>query len=248
MEVVAEYARPLSESVAARLLGFDDATVDRIRGLSATAADFTVLVRGLDALADRADLFARLRDDGFDDGQARSLVRLFWVASTATTERVIAECVLALLENPPVRAALTDDPALLSPFIEEVMRMHQPEPMLRRLATRDLELGGARIPAGSMVYLSLAAANRDPRRYERPNELRLDRGAARHLTFGHGIHHCIGATLGRATVTAAVQTLLTSAPRFRAAQPVEGVRHCATMMARYIESLAIDRGEPSDLA
>jgi len=197
MDVVADYARPLSESVAAELLGFDDAAVDAIRGTAAAATDFTALARGLDALAGRAALFARLRDDGFDDAQSRSLVRLFWVASTATTERVIAECVLALLQGPSVHEALTNDPALLTPFIEEVMRMHQPEPMLRRLATRDVELGGVRIPAGSMVYLSLAAANRDPRRYERPNELRLDRGAARHLTFGHGIHHCLGAPLAR---------------------------------------------------
>jgi cytochrome P450 len=240
MDVVADYARPLSESVAARLLGFDDAAVDAIRIAASNATDFTTLLRSIDALADRAAMFARLRNDGFADADARSLVRLFWVASTATTERVIAECVLALLQHPHVRAALQNDPALLSPFIEEVMRMHQPEPMLRRLATTAVDLGGARIPAGSMVYLSLAAANRDPRRYEHPNELRLDRGAARHLTFGHGIHHCIGATLGRATINAAVHTLLTNATQFRAAQPLASVPHCATMMALYIERLPIE--------
>jgi cytochrome P450 len=70
--------------------------------------------------------------------------------------------------------------------------------------------------------------------------LRLDRTGARHLTFGYGIHHCIGAMLARVTVTAAVRTLLTRAPQFRAAQPLEGVPHVATMMAHYIESLAIE--------
>lgn len=240
IDVVSGYARPLSESVAARLLGFDDAEVDAIRAAGTSATDFARLVDSIDALANRAAMFARLRSDGFEDAHARSLVRLFWVASTATTERVIAQCVLALLQHPHVRAALENDPALLSPFIEEVMRMHQPEPMLRRLATSDVDLGGAHIPAGSIVYLSLAAANRDPRRYEHPNELRLDRGASRHLTFGHGIHYCIGATLGRAIITAAVNTLLTNAPQFRAAQPLASVPHCATMMARYIESLTIE--------
>lgn len=240
MDVVADYARPLSEAVAARLLGFDEAAVNGIRAAAANATGFTDLVRGLDALAHQAAMFARLRSDGFEEADARSLVRLFWIASTATTERVIAECVLALLEHPHVRAAVENDAALLSPFVEEVMRMHQPEPMLRRLATSDVELGGVRIPAGSMVYLSLAAANRDPRRYEQPDELRVDRGASRHLTFGHGIHYCIGATLGRATILAAVQTLLTRAPRFRSAQPLASVQHRATMMARYIESLPIE--------
>lgn len=245
IDVVADFARPLSESVAARLLGFDEESVLTIRAAAANAGDFRALLRSLDALAPRAAMFARLRNDGFDDAQARSLVRLFWVASTATTERVIAQCVLALLEHPEARNAMQEDPAKLSAFIEEVMRMHQPEPMLRRLAVRDVELGGVRIPAGSMVYLSLAAANRDPRRYERPNELRLDRGASRHLTFGHGIHHCIGATLGRATVHAALETLLTRAPGFAAAQPLDSISYCATMMAHYVESLMIETSPES---
>jgi cytochrome P450 len=239
MDVVAGYGRPVSEAVAARLLGFEDAEVAALREAATHSVHFGDYVRNIDALAHRAAMYGRLRGDGFDEPHARSLVRLFWVASTATTERVIAQCVLALLQHPHARAAIEGDPSLLAPFIEEVMRMHQPEPMLRRLATNDLELGGARIPAGSLVYLSLAAANRDPRRYESPNELRLDRGASRHLTFGHGIHYCIGATLGRATVHAAMRTLLTRAPDFRAAQPLESVRHCATMMAHYVESLAI---------
>jgi cytochrome P450 len=233
LDVVAEYARPLSEAVAARLLDFEEAS-------SVRAADFAALVRALDAIAHRAGMYGRLRADGFEDAQARSLVRLFWIASTATTERVIARCVLALLQHPHVRAAVQQDPALQPIFIDEVMRMHQPEPMLRRLATQEVELAGARIPAGAIVYLSLAAANRDPRRYEHPHELRLDRGPSRHLTFGHGIHYCIGATLGRATVAAALRALLANAPQFRAAQPLESVRFVATMMAHYIESLTIE--------
>lgn len=240
VDVVSDYARPLSEAVAARLLGFEDAQVEALRDAAAQSTHFDDYTRSIDALAHRAAMYGRLRDDGFDEPRARSLVRLFWVASTATTERVIAQCALALLRHPDARAAIESDPSLLPPFIDEVMRMHQPEPMLRRLATSDFELGGARIAAGSLVYLSLAAANRDPRRYQSPNELRLDRGASRHLTFGHGIHYCIGATLGRATVTAALRALLAEAPGFRAAQPLESVRHCATMMAHYVESLPID--------
>ena len=242
MDVVADYARPISEAVAARLLGFEAAEVEALREAGLHATDFREYTRVIDALAHHAAMYGRLRGDGFDEPNARSLVRLFWVASTATTERVIAQCVLALLQHPDARAAVEGDPSLLAPFIEEVMRMHQPEPMLRRLATAEVELGGARIPAGSLVYLSLAAANRDPRRYPSPHELRLDRGASRHLTFGHGIHYCIGATLGRATITAAMRTLLDEAPAFRAAQPLDTVRHCATMMAHYVESLAIDTG------
>ncbi|MDP9190085.1 MAG: cytochrome P450 [Acidobacteriota bacterium] len=239
-DVVRDYGQPLSQGVAAHLLGFDDATVEEIRGASARSVDFAQYILEIDALADRASMYSRLRADGLDDGRARSLVRLFWVASTNTTERVIAQCVMLLLRHAEVRAAIERDLGLIGPFIEEVMRLHQPEPMLRRWTTQQVELGGAHIPAGSDVYLCLAAANRDTAMYQQPAELRLDRTTSRHLTFGAGIHHCIGATLARAELTAAVRALLVHAPAFRAAQPLESVRYCATMMAHYIESLVVD--------
>lgn len=235
-DVVRDYAEPISEAAAARFIGIDEATHAAIRAAAASATGFDGFISALDTIADRASMYARLRADGFDDASARSLVRLFWVASTKTTERVIAFCIDRLLHHGDVHAAIERDPALLAPFLDEVMRLHPPEPMLRRLTTQPVDLGGRSIPAGAMVYLCLAAANRDPAQYADPAELRLDRPSAGHLAFGHGVHHCIGATLGRAVVTAAVRTLLTHAPRFRA---VGEPRHCSMMMARYLESLPI---------
>jgi cytochrome P450 len=242
VDIVAGYGRPLSEAVAARLLGFEDAAVEVIRTATRRASTFVDLLRELDTVAHQARIYESLRGDGLEDARARSLVRLFWVASTATSERVIAQCVLALLQHPAERTAVQSNPALLMPFIAEVMRLHPPEPMLLRRTTCDVDLGGAHIPAASQVLLCLAAANRDPRHYQRPSELQLERTETRLLSFGHGIHHCIGVTLGRLAVAAAVRTLLTLAPRFRAAQSLDSVRYCATMMARYIESLALDAG------
>jgi cytochrome P450 len=240
LDVVGGYGRPLSEAVAARLLGLDDPDAEAIRASILRADDFHQSLYAIDGLADRAAIYERLRGDGFQDAAARSLVRLFWVASTATTERVIAHCVFALLEHPDARTAIETNPPLVPAFIDEVMRLHPPEPMLRRRTTAAVELAGAHIPAGADVYLCLPAANRDPRRYDQPSALRLDREAPRPLIFGHGIHHCIGATLGRATVAAAVRTLLTRAPRFRAAQAPESVRRCASMITHHFESLVID--------
>jgi cytochrome P450 len=238
MDAVHDYAEPVSEAAAARFLDIDASTHAAIRHAAANASGFDAFVAALDAIADRAGMYARLRADGFDDSSARSLVRLFWVASTKTTERVIASCIFRLLQHEHVRTAIQDDPALLTPFLDEVMRLHPPEPMLRRVATQTIELGGHSIPAGAMVYLCLAAANRDPAQYPEPAELRIDRPNGGHLAFGHGVHHCIGATLGRAVVMAAVRTLLTHAPRFRAAgEP----RHCSMMTARYLESLPVRR-------
>jgi cytochrome P450 len=103
-----------------------------------------------------------------------------------------------------------------------------------------VELGGMTIPAGSMVYLCLAGANRDPARYERPHELRLDRGVSGHLSFGHGIHYCIGATLAKIVVDTAVRELLAEGRQPRLAQPLQSIRWQASMMVHFIESLALE--------
>jgi cytochrome P450 len=242
LDIVHDYAEPLSEAVAQQLLGCDDPTVGAIRAAAGRAGSFMEFTAVLDGLADRTEMYGRLRADGLDESQARSLVRLFWVASTKTTERTIAQSILQLLQYPGIRQAVEADDALVAPYIEEVMRLHQPEPMLRRRSTQPVALGGATIPAGAAVLLCLAAANRDPRTYDSPAELQLGRTRPRHLTFGHGIHHCIGATLGRAEVAAAVRALLRHAPRFQAAEPLEQVPYVATMMAHHIAHFGIDTG------
>ena len=237
MDVVPDYAMALTSAVAARLIGFDDDALARIRavrGGTAHIPDYHALVGLLDSIAGSAAIYAGLRTDGLDDAQVRSLVRLLWLAATTTTERVIAHCVLHLLRHEDAR-----DPALVDPFVEEVLRLHPPELLVPRQAVRDTELGGAAIRARSLVYLCLAAANRDPAKFERPSELRLDRPPARIFTFGSGVHHCVGTTLGRRVVQTAVRTLLVHAPRFRAAQPLHDLVEWASATSCPIARLVI---------
>jgi cytochrome P450 len=240
LDAVADYAEPLSELAAAQLIGLDEGALHDVRAAGAHFTDFGRYVDDLRALADRAAMYGRLRGDGLDEAQARSLVALFWVASAKTTERTITASAFRLVGHDEARRELQRDPSGVGKFIDEVLRLHQPEPMLRRLATSPVELGGTVIPAGAMVYLCLAAANRDPGRYDDPHALRLDRGAGSHLSFGHGIHYCIGATLARVVIDAAVRELLADGHAVRIGQPVESVTWQASMMVRYIDRLIIE--------
>jgi cytochrome P450 len=224
LDVVADYAKPLSQAVAARLLGLDDVAVAALRASAASAGGFHEHLRDIDALGHRAALYERLRSDGFDGATARSLVRLFWIASTATTQRVLAECVLALLERPDVRIELEASATLLPAFIEEVMRLHPPEPMLRRRTWLGVDIGGVHIPAQADVYLCLAAANRDPQRFADPDRLDVRRPDNLPLTFAPGPHLCLGAQLARMELKLLFQELL---PRIRSVQldgPIERLR------------------------
>ncbi len=247
LDVVSELAQPLSELVAARLIGFDEDTIGDVREAGARSSDFAQYVADLRALAHRASMYEGLRGDGLDDTQARSLVALFWVASAKTTERTIAACAYRLVMHDGMRRELQRDPSAADAFVDEVLRLHQPEPMLRRLAKSPVEIGGATIPAGAMVYLCLAAANRDPARYDDPHALRLDRHSqgtkGSHLSFGHGIHYCIGATLARLVVGAAVREMLSEGRAVRIGQPLDSVTWRGSMMVHYLERLRIETME-----
>ena len=240
LDVVRDYAEPLSELAAAQLIGMDEETLHHIRTAGGHFTDFGRYVADLRALAHRAAMYERLRGDSLSEAQARSLVALFWVASTKTTERTITASAFRLVTHDEARRELQHDSAAAGRFVDEVLRLHQPEPMLRRLAKAPVELGGKRIPAGSAVYLCLAGANRDPARYERPHDLWLDRGTGGHLSFGHGIHYCIGAALAKTVVDAAVRELVAEGREPRLAQPRDSIRWQASMMVRYIESMAIE--------
>ena len=243
LDIVDGYGRPLSVAVTAELLGLDAGAVADIHAAQATAARLSDYLSALDRIADRAVMFASLRDEGLPDADARSLVRLLWLAGTVTTERVIAHGVLTLLTRDDLRRAITEDAARLPALVEEVLRLHPPELMVPRVTTAAVTIGGVDVPAGARVYLCVAAANRDPAVFTDAATLRMDRPAARHFTFGFGIHHCIGATLGRRLITIAIRTLFTHAPDVRAVAPRGDIRYCNSMTANAIEHLAVATGE-----
>ena len=101
-------------------------------------------------------------------------------------------------DNPDQRARVRDDPSLVPNLVEEVLRLATPTASMFRKTTRDTVLGGVSIPAGSMLLLRFASANRDETHFPEPDRFDVGRSnAAEHLAFGHGIHFCIGAALAR---------------------------------------------------
>jgi cytochrome P450 len=135
-----------------------------------------------------------------------------------TTEGMIANAVLHLLSHPDQLALVEEDPSLLPNAIEESLRLEPAAAVLDRYATRDAELGGARIEAGELVRLSLTGANRDPEAFPDPDRFDVRRENARnHLTFARGPHVCIGMHLARLEAHTAVGRVLERLPGLRLA-------------------------------
>ncbi|MDW4911320.1 cytochrome P450, partial [Streptomyces sp. ADMS] len=108
-----------------------------------------------------------------------------------------------------------------------------------RYTTEAVTLGGTEIPAGVPVLVALGAANRDPERFPSPDQLNLDRDAAGHLGFGHGIHRCVGAPLAKAEADIALRAVLTRFPQFRLALLPDQLQWRRTRLVRGLASLPV---------
>lgn len=232
LDVWHDFSAPLSEDVAAHVIGFDDSTVAAIRSATRSATDHHAMLLALDSIiagaAGRLPLYEKLVNEGseiFGPAESRSLIRLLWLAGVTTTRRALASSVLRLLLHPELKRQLLTEPPLMTTFVDECLRLHPPEFVVTRVATIDVEIGGVTIPAGGQVRLCLAAANRDPARFDNPNSFSLSRTPNRHLSFGGGIHRCLGATLARTSMGSALRVLLEQAPDFRSVHTLEKLRH-----------------------
>jgi cytochrome P450 len=137
-------------------------------------------------------------------------------AGHETTTNLLGNAVHRLLGIPGLWARLVAEPALMAAAVEEVLRLDTSVPVWRRVTTRPVALGGESLPAGARLLIALGSANRDGDVFERPDEVDLNRRNAReHLSFGYGIHFCLGASLARMEVRTALEVLAERLPGLR---------------------------------
>ncbi|MGX7728140.1 cytochrome P450 [Rhodococcus sp. 2H158] len=155
------------------------------------------------------------------------LTRMFFlllIAGLHTVQGSLAWAVIHLVNNPRQRAALIEDDSLIPNAVEEVLRIEAAVSMGRR-ATRDVELGGAKIKAGDQLLLMLCSANRDGSEFEDPDEFVIDRSPNRHLTFGAGPHRCLGSHLARIELSIALEELHRRIPDYELVESDPPILH-----------------------
>ena len=233
VDLARQLAWPLPVAVGSMLLGLPSADRDVLLALQRRLADREPGTREVpagarDAAAELRSYFAMLIDSrrrrpeadivtavatakpsGTPIGDdAIGMLFLLFVASMETTASSIGNALALLASNEDQRHWLSSNAASTDQAVEEILRFEAPVQVTKRVVTRDLRIHDLEIPRGGEVFLVLASANRDERRYERPDEFEIRREPRRHLAFGDGIHHCLGAPLARLELRIVLEQLL----------------------------------------
>ncbi|WP_158886938.1 cytochrome P450 family protein [Amycolatopsis anabasis] len=189
------------------------------------------LISALIARQDAGDLSA---------GELSSMVFQLLIPGSGPVMTFLGNAVLTLLRHPEQLAELRADPGLLPGAVDELLRFESPfELTTWRLTKQDRRMFGGDVPAGNPVMASLAAANRDPARFDEPGTLNLRRSPNPHLAFGHGSHYCPGAALARMEGQVALRVLLTRFPGLRLAVPEEELTWTQAVLVRGLTSLPV---------
>ncbi|MFD5268948.1 cytochrome P450 [Streptomyces sp. NPDC058335] len=184
---------------------------------------------------------ARDGDELLNDQELAVMAMVLLITGQDTTTYQIGNIAYALLTRPKELAMLRADPGMLPQAIEELLRFipFRKGVGIPRVAMEDVTLSGVTIKAGDIVHVSYLTANRDGRKFDRPDELDLNRSGPSHMTFGWGGHHCLGAPLATTELQVAIGTLLERFPDLQLAKPAEEVRWNRTSIWRYPLALPV---------
>lgn len=237
-EFLEDYAKPFATLVIADLLGIPEADRAKFRARLSGEKDRghrvgalnhePVGINPLEWLEEtfgqyiidrratpREDILGVLAATTYPDGSVPEVIDIvrpatfLFAAGQETVTKLLSTAVRVLAERPDLQQRVREDRSLVGPFIEEALRIESPTKVDFRLARKTTQLAGVDIPAGTVLMLCIGAANRDPRKFENPDEFRVDRRNAReHIAFGRGIHTCAGAPLARTEGQVTVNRML----------------------------------------
>jgi pimeloyl-[acyl-carrier protein] synthase len=243
LDVVNEYALPLTITIIAEMLGVPPDGQDQLTSwasvliravdckqspeiyVSATQVAIEIFGYFTELLARRrqalgTDLLSNLlvahdQEDSLSESELIVTATTLLIAGHETTVNLIGNGMYSLLLQPDQLTLLRQRPDLMPLAIEELLRFESSSQMASRYTTEDIEIGGTTIQRGQIVNLLLGSGNRDPEAFSDPDRLNITRKENRHLAFGMGIHYCLGAPLARLEGQVAIELLLKHFPNLR---------------------------------
>ena len=264
MDLIKDFALPLPMTIITEILGVPEKDHDKFHKWSQAVVSLTspsptlrvipsvwrfirylrqfFKLRRRDPQDDLVSALIKAEEAGdrLNEDELLAMVFLLLIAGHETTVNLIGNGTLALLENPNEMRKLVSDLSLVKPAVEELLRYTSPVfTTTERYAREDTVIHGITIPRGEMALGVIGSANRDENVFDKPNELQIARDPNRHLSFGQGIHFCLGAPLARMEAQIAFNTLLQRVPDLRLTSPSHSLRWRPSIFLRGLAALPV---------
>lgn len=246
-----DYCAPIPARMTLRMIGMDDRDWKRwsdvvlhyfgetIGQIDASVLDVasimaTIAARRSDPTDDLTSYLVKTKVDGrlLEDGEIAGLINTLLMAGLDTTVNTVASAIVELARRPDLRqqlASADENADIWKTAIEEFLRFTCPVQGFRRTVHQPAEVDGVQMSPGERVLILWASANRDPEAFDNPDEIDLGRKPNRHLSFGFGKHHCLGANLARQEIRIMLQHLLRRIPEFTVGDDLEAHRNCSVV-------------------
>lgn len=264
-DLIREFALPLPTTIIAQMLGvapgdqhkfhrwssalltLDQSQWGMLRGLPHVMAFMRfirklVRARRMNPQDDLTTALVQAEEAGdqLSEDELLAMIFLLLIAGHETTVNLIGNGTLALLQHPDQLEKLRSDPELIKSGVEELLRFESPlYTATERFTSEDITIAGVKIPRGELVLAAIASANRDDRAFQNPDSLDLARQDNKHLSFGLGIHYCLGAPLARMEGQIAIATLLRRSRELRLAVPPSALHWRRGLVLRGLEALPV---------
>ncbi len=266
IDLIADYALPLPLTIIGRMLGVPDADKDKFHRWTQNfvaiggSGSFGAILRmpGIVRFANylrqivrertrnpKDDLIsslvaAREQDDQLTEDEVVAMVFLLLSAGHETTVNLIGSGLLALLQHRDQWDRLHANPEMIKSAVEELLRFVTPAEMAtERYAATTTTIAGVEIPRGDLVFVLIASANRDEHRFDNPEVVDIGRQNNKHISFGQGIHYCVGAPLSRLEGQIAIPALIERFPNLTLSVPEDKLRWRSNVVLRGLEALPV---------
>ena len=265
MDLIKDYALPLPMTIITEILGVPTKDRDAFHKWSNAVVSLTspkptlriipgvwrfihylrrfFKVRRRDPQDDLTSALIKAEESGekLSENELLAMVFLLLIAGHETTVNLIGNGTLALLQNPDQMERLRGEPSLIKSAVEELLRFTSPVLMTtERYALDNAIMHDVTIPRGEMILGVIGSANRDETVFDKPDELNLAREPNKHISFGQGIHFCLGAPLARMESQIAINTLLERKPNLQLKGEPQSLRWRPSMMLRGLQALPVE--------
>jgi cytochrome P450 len=264
MDLIKDFALPLPMTIITEILGVPEKDHDKFHKWSQAVVSLTspsptlrvipsvwrfirylrqfFRLRRRDPQDDLVSALIKAEEAGdkLSEDELLAMVFLLLIAGHETTVNLIGNGTLALIDNPNEMRKLLSQPSIVKLAVEELLRYTSPVfTTTERYAREDTVIHGVTIPKGEMALGVIGSANRDENVFDNPNELQITRDPNRHLSFGQGIHFCLGAPLARMEAQVAFNTLLHRVPDLRLTKPSHALRWRSSIFLRGLAALPV---------